>query len=119
MDPGYVRPLVEAVRDSALIPHSMAAAAGFEAKDRRIATTLYASYFDFATPDPALDAMERMLDSDDGLYSLWRVWEPQATQIHNHPRFKRLAARMGLIDYWRENGWPYLCRPDGDVFACR
>jgi hypothetical protein len=119
MDPGYVRPLVEAVRDSALIPHSMAAAAGFEAKDRRIATTLYASYFDFATPDPALDAMERMLDSDDGLYSLWRVWEPQATQIHNHPRFKRLAARMGLIDYWRENGWPYLCRPEGDVFACR
>jgi hypothetical protein len=26
---------------------------------------------------------------------------------------------MGLVDYWREHGWPDLCRADGtDDFAC-
>jgi tetratricopeptide (TPR) repeat protein len=119
LDPGYVRPLVAAVRDSTLISRSITAAAAFEAKDRRLANIMYAFYFDFASPDPALDAMERMFGSGDGLYSLWRVWEPQATQIRNHPRFKRLAANMGLIGYWRDSGWPDLCRPEGDAFACR
>jgi TolB-like protein len=119
IDPAYVRPLAAAVRDPALIARSMAAASAVGDRDSRVGGMLYAFYFDFATPDPVLDAMEAMVEDGSGLYSLWRVWEPQFTVLRNHPRFQQLARRMGLIDYWREWGWPDLCRPEGDGFTCR
>jgi TolB-like protein/tetratricopeptide (TPR) repeat protein len=119
IDPAYVRPLVSAVRDSALITRSMAAAAAVGARESRIGGLLYAFYFDFAIPEPALDAMENMVEDGSGLYSLWRVWEPQFTEIRNHTRFQHLATRIGLVDYWREWGWPDLCRAAGDGFTCR
>jgi hypothetical protein len=118
-DPSYVRPLVAAVRDSSLIGRAMATAAAAGALDNTTNGLLYAFYFDFASPDPALDAMEKMVEEGDGFYALWRMWEPQFTHIRNHPRFKQLARRMGLVDYWRAWGRPDLCRPDGDSFTCR
>jgi hypothetical protein len=34
-------------------------------------------------------------------------------------RFKNLARKAGLVDYWRVDGWPDLCRPVGaDDFEC-
>jgi tetratricopeptide (TPR) repeat protein len=34
-------------------------------------------------------------------------------------RFKMLARKIGLVDYWKESGWPDRCRPKGkDDFEC-
>jgi len=34
-------------------------------------------------------------------------------------RFQSLVRKAGLVDYWRERGWPDLCRPVGaDDFVC-
>lgn len=35
------------------------------------------------------------------------------------PRAKDALVRYGVVAYWRENGWPALCRPLGaDDFEC-
>ena len=33
--------------------------------------------------------------------------------------FKARVRDSGMLDFWRENGWPDLCRPlDADDFEC-
>jgi hypothetical protein len=27
--------------------------------------------------------------------------------------------RVGLVDFWRQRGWPDLCRPVGDTVECQ
>lgn len=40
-------------------------------------------------------------------------------EIGSDPRFAETLNRMGLVDYWRENGWPEICQPTEDGgFAC-
>jgi TolB-like protein len=39
--------------------------------------------------------------------------------VRNTPRFKKVIQDSGLVNYWRERGWPEFCRPVGaDDFAC-
>jgi hypothetical protein len=33
--------------------------------------------------------------------------------VRKTEHFKALARNNGLVDYWRERGWPEFCRPDG------
>jgi hypothetical protein len=35
------------------------------------------------------------------------------------PRFKEFVRQSGLVDYWREYGWPDMCRRLGENdFEC-
>jgi hypothetical protein len=34
------------------------------------------------------------------------------------PRFKDVVQEEGLVAYWRQAGWPDLCRPVGDDIEC-
>jgi len=35
------------------------------------------------------------------------------------PEYKQFLTDIGLVDLWKERGWPDLCRPtDGDDFEC-
>jgi tetratricopeptide (TPR) repeat protein len=46
-------------------------------------------------------------------------WSEAFAPLRKTERFKALARRSGLVDYWRERGWPDLCRPVGaDDFEC-
>jgi TolB-like protein len=48
-----------------------------------------------------------------------RFWRPVARDVRKLPGFKQLARDLGLVDYWREHGWPDLCKPVGsDDFEC-
>ena len=50
---------------------------------------------------------------------LINVWMPYAKDVRALPAFKQLMRDMQLVDYWRENGWPDLCRPLNDNdFEC-
>ena len=37
--------------------------------------------------------------------------------------FQGFAKRMGMVDYWKQNGWPDLCQPapnlGPDAFTCQ
>ena len=46
-------------------------------------------------------------------------WMPQASVVRRDPRFVQFARDIGLLAFWRSNGWPDLCAPEGDAVKCR
>jgi hypothetical protein len=41
-------------------------------------------------------------------------------RLRRDPRFMQLAARLGLVDYWRSSGhWPDFCSEPGLPYNCR
>jgi TolB-like protein len=51
--------------------------------------------------------------------SVSNLWLPIFDDVRRLPDFKDLVRDLGLVDYWREYGWPPFCRPlDGDDFVC-
>lgn len=52
-------------------------------------------------------------------HNVWFLWLPLFQDVRQTPGFKRLLADLGLVDYWRRNGWPQTCRAIGsDDFEC-
>jgi hypothetical protein len=40
--------------------------------------------------------------------------------LRRDPRFMQLAARIGLVDYWRSSGhWPDFCADPGLPYDCK
>jgi hypothetical protein len=47
------------------------------------------------------------------------LWHPSYAPVRKTERFKEYVRKNGLVDYWRERGWPEFCRPQGaDDFVC-
>ncbi|HKD46086.1 MAG TPA: hypothetical protein VKB67_00200, partial [Rhizomicrobium sp.] len=47
------------------------------------------------------------------------IWHPAMADARKTQRFKQLVRKFGLVDYWRERGWPDMCHPVGaDDFEC-
>jgi TolB-like protein/Flp pilus assembly protein TadD len=59
--------------------------------------------------------------SDAYLNWLWQP-EPWSRKARTDPAFQGFAQRIGMVDYWKRNGWPDLCKPapanGGDAFVC-
>jgi hypothetical protein len=52
-------------------------------------------------------------------HNAWFLWLPLFENVRRAPGFKTLVADLGLLSYWRENGWPRTCRAVGiDDFVC-
>jgi len=46
-------------------------------------------------------------------------WDPEPKGFRNSPGFKRILTNLGVPQYWREKGFPPLCRAVGaDDFTC-
>jgi hypothetical protein len=46
-------------------------------------------------------------------------WFPLMRSVRRLPEYKALMREFGLVDYWREAGWPEHCAPLGaDDFVC-
>ena len=73
-------------------------------------------YLYVGAPERALESYEEGIStgSDVGL-----LWHPTYAPVRKTERFKKIIRELGLVNYWRERGWPELCRPVGaDDFAC-
>jgi TolB-like protein/Tfp pilus assembly protein PilF len=46
------------------------------------------------------------------------LWLPEAAAFRRLPRFGELMENLGLVDYWKQYGWPDDCRPAGDGIQC-
>jgi len=46
------------------------------------------------------------------------MWLPEAAAMRRLPGFAQLAERLGLLDYWKQYGWPDDCRPAADGIQC-
>ena len=60
--------------------------------------------------------------SDAYLNWLWQP-EPWSRKARQDVAFQGFAQRLGMVDYWKRNGWPDLCRPapsaGQNAFTCR
>jgi tetratricopeptide (TPR) repeat protein len=46
-------------------------------------------------------------------------WAPVYSSVRKTEQFKAYVRNAGILTYWRERGWPDLCKPVGaDDFAC-
>ena len=63
----------------------------------------------------AAPGMEVASDVDDGC-----LFEPSTEPLRRDPRFWKIAARVGLIDYWRaRNRWPDFCSDMSNTLNCK
>lgn len=68
-------------------------------------------------PELALDAMDEAIAAV--ATASWNLWRPVLSEMRALPGFKEMVRRHGFVDYWREYGWPDLCRPlAGQDFEC-
>jgi TolB-like protein len=71
----------------------------------------------FGDYDFAVEAMEKSTNVN--VRRLWKIWLPIMQETRKTTRFKEFVKEIGLVDYWKEYGWPDLCRPVGDDdFVC-
>lgn len=48
------------------------------------------------------------------------LFQPEAAPLRRDPRFMSLAARFGLVSYWRRTGhWPDFCDHSGLSYSCQ
>jgi TolB-like protein len=67
----------------------------------------------------ALRAYDRAAVSRTGITTLVSYWDPVHAGFRNSPAFRTILERLGVLAYWREHGYPPLCRPLGaDDYEC-
>ena len=103
---------LDPARRSAAREAILSAPRQFYAANMRISSLLRIGEFELAVHE-ALEAPDA--NPSDLLYNAW--YESQAG-LRATPEFRRFVREVGLVDYWRERGWPDLCRPRGEDFDC-
>jgi TolB-like protein len=74
-------------------------------------------YAAFDRIDDAYRLVDLARDSINGIN--WDMfWRGDLAAFRQDPRFVELVTEQGLMDYWRENGWPDACQPAGDNVIC-
>lgn len=54
-----------------------------------------------------------------GGFWFWpNVWGGRCENIWAAPEFEAFVEEAGLVEYWREVGWPPMCRPDESGVEC-
>lgn len=48
-------------------------------------------------------------------WDLKHLWGPEGRPMRTDPRFARLAGEVGLVDYWKQYGYPDGCRAGTDA----
>jgi len=81
---------------------------------------LFTGYVGFDRIDEAYRVATMVLDLD-GLNTnvVWYFWGSDIAPFRQDPRFAALATELGMVDYWREYGWPDVCQPAGDSVICK
>ena len=47
------------------------------------------------------------------------LWHPSYGALRTTERYKQFMRERGVVEYWRQRGWPDQCRPAGpDDFSC-
>jgi len=118
----FIGPYVDAVRDPARRP---AAIAEMRRIDPKIAkqTDLIGPYLQLGAVDQVYETLFAALDRDGRSWATtWdfeHVWNVDGRKFRADPRFARLAQRIGIVDYWKQYGFPDSCQAGQDtVIVC-
>jgi TolB-like protein/Flp pilus assembly protein TadD len=74
------------------------------------------AYANFGMIDDAYRVTNMIRDLD--AFAWWLFGRPDMASFRQDPRFADLVTELGLVDYWREYGWPDACQPVGDSVIC-
>jgi hypothetical protein len=76
-------------------------------------------YAHIGADERIMEAAERALQLGNAGSLLTNTWSPLLHNLRSTERFKKVVRDYGLVDYWRERGWPDLCVRKGETdFAC-
>lgn len=106
-------PYVDAIADPAKRP---AIVAKLRAVDPKVArqVDLVQPYLQLGQTDLVYRIIDDTLDADRLAWvhtlSLQSLWSPDARRFRSDPRFSEFAQRIGLVDYWKQYGYPDGCR---------
>jgi predicted Zn-dependent protease len=107
--------VIDALADAGRWPQAQAALAASEASSGRYNfARLFAPRIDAAA---AMAAFENNLRQAASTYSL-ALWQPEYAALRRDPAFQDYLRRTNTLDYWRANGWPSQCRPEGEGARC-
>lgn len=71
----------------------------------------------YGDADLAMNGLRRTTASRQ--QNIWFAWLPLFDDVRRTPGFVDLVGDLGLVDYWREHGWPDFCRPlPGGALEC-
>ncbi len=116
--PQFLRRAIEAVADAAKRPMFLEAVAQNESVlPLPFVISIYAGFgrIDDAYRVANLLLSHGPMDPDN---TWWFLWDPEMIAFRQDPRFADLVTQLGLMDFWREHGWPDFCRPDGGSLLC-
>jgi hypothetical protein len=49
---------------------------------------------------------------------LYAAWYAPYRAFRGTAEFRRFVREAGLLEYWRESGWPDLCHPASEDVVC-
>jgi len=81
-------------------------------------------YLQLGQVDLVFKIMNESLDDDRMAWihqwDVMHLWTPEARALRRDPRFPALVERMGLVEYWKQYGYPDGCvaGADGRSIAC-
>jgi hypothetical protein len=79
---------------------------------------LVGSYMGLGATDVAYQVMFETLDKDHLAWTrewdLTQAWSLEGSALRHDPRFGKLAERIGMVDYWKQYGFPDGCRAGAD-----
>ena len=111
------RRFVDAMEDPS---RRAATVAEMQRVDPAIATQLdlVGPYMDMGQMDLVYRLLNESLDRDPlawiKRWDIGRAWSPEGAAFRRDPRFADLAERMGIVDYWKQYGFPDGCRAGDD-----
>jgi TolB-like protein len=110
----------QTVEDAARVLRTAPARTATPSSMPRIDNEMAFVYAQIGMLERTLDFPERTIELNYVMpISMFILWAPEVAPLRKTERFKAFVRKAGIVDYWRERGWPDLCRPVGaDDFEC-
>jgi len=115
---GQIGPFIDAIADPALRPQMVAKMQAFDTKiwppQDRVFPLVQLGQTDLAF-QLMFDGLDRDRTSWVRDWDMSHIWSPEGRPLRTDPRFARLAERVGMVDYWKQYGFPDGCRAGTDA----